>query len=107
MFALTTETAGEHRSVDLVSSVSMEALQQNPAPLAALKSCLYDDEPLPSLNQQVSPIRNFDRVVVVTGVSSGIGLAITKVLVGHQCHVFGRYALQRVFPYNTMLPLRI
>lgn len=68
----------------------MEALQHNRAHLAAWKNCLEMDEPLHSLS--LSPIRNLDRVVVVTGVSSGIGLAITKALIGHQCHVFGRYA---------------
>ena len=35
-------------------------------------------------------IVNKDRVVVVTGASSGIGHAIATALVSHQCHVFGR-----------------
>jgi hypothetical protein len=34
-----------------------------------------------------------ERVVVVTGVSSGIGLATVKSLLNQDCHVFGRYAL--------------
>ncbi len=31
-----------------------------------------------------------EKVVVVTGVSSGIGLATAKSLLGQGCHVFGR-----------------
>ncbi|CAK0733234.1 hypothetical protein CVIRNUC_000245 [Coccomyxa viridis] len=34
-------------------------------------------------------IANIDRVVVVTGVSSGIGYGITKYLINQGCHVFG------------------
>ncbi len=37
-------------------------------------------------------IVNIDRVVVVTGVSLGIGHGIAKTLIAHQCHVFGRSA---------------
>lgn len=54
--------------------------------LAGWERSKYDDEP----GQSLGVIVNIDRVVVVTGVSSGIGLAITKSLVEHQCHVFGR-----------------
>lgn len=34
-----------------------------------------------------------ERVVVVTGVSSGIGLATVKSLLAQDCHVFGRWPL--------------
>ena len=67
--------------------------------LAGWERSKYDDEPGASLGVIV----NIDRVVVVTGVSSGIGYAIAKSLVEHQCHVFGRCAL---YPKLVPVPKR-
>ena len=53
----------------------------------------YDDGPQESLGVIV----NIDRVVVVTGVSSGIGHGIAKALIAHQCHVFGRWGRKLPF----------
>jgi hypothetical protein len=54
--------------------------------LAGWQRSKYDEGAGPSLGVIV----NIDRVVVVTGVSSGIGHGIAKSLIAHQCHVFGR-----------------
>ena len=54
--------------------------------LAGWERSQYDDKPGPSLGVIINP----DRVVVVTGVSSGIGAAVARVLAGRGCHVFGR-----------------
>ena len=40
-----------------------------------------------------TPIKDLARVVVVTGVSSGIGHAIAKELIEKKFHVFGRCVL--------------
>ncbi len=62
------------------------AQQQEDWLLAGWERSQYDDKPGPSLGVIINP----DRVVVVTGVSSGIGAAIARVLAGRGCHVFGR-----------------
>ena len=64
----------------------VSAEQQESWLLAGWERSKYDEAPGGSLGVIV----NIDRVVVVTGVSTGIGYAITKTLVAHQCHVFGR-----------------
>ena len=48
------------------------------------------DSPCRSVAAMPTRIANIDRVVVVTGVSSGIGYGITKYLINQGCHVFGR-----------------
>jgi len=62
------------------------AQQQEDWLLAGWERSQYDDKPGASLGVIINP----DRVVVVTGVSSGIGAAIARVLAGRGCHVFGR-----------------
>ena len=57
--------------------------------LAGWQRSKYDEDAGPSLGVIV----NIDRVVVVTGVSSGIGYGVAKTLIAHQCHIFGRQAL--------------
>ncbi|CAL8465376.1 g4912 [Coccomyxa elongata] len=62
-----------------------QAQEQEKWLLSGWERSQYDDEPRESLGI----IINIDRVVVVTGVSSGIGYTVAKALVAHQCHVFG------------------
>lgn len=63
------------------------AKQQEDWLLAGWERSQYDDKPGPSLGVIINP----DRVVVVTGVSSGIGVAIARALAKRGCHVFGRH----------------
>ena len=68
--------------------------------LAGWQRSKYDEDAGPSLGVIV----NIDRVVVVTGVSSGIGYGVAKSLMAHQCHIFGRRALS-LLPLTAMRSL--
>ena len=75
--------------VALVAAAGVGATdkQQEDWLLAGWERSQYDDKPGPSLGVIINP----DRVVVVTGVSSGIGAAIARALAKRGCHVFGRH----------------
>ena len=68
--------------------------------------CLLDGS-APNTMRMLDPawgvIVNIDRVVVVTGVSSGIGYGVAKSLIAHQCHIFGRRALSLLPPTALLL----
>ncbi|KAK9835339.1 hypothetical protein WJX81_003566 [Elliptochloris bilobata] len=69
----------------MASGAAATAQQQEDWLLAGWERSQYDDKPGPSLGVIINP----DRVVVVTGVSSGIGAAIARALAKRGCHVFG------------------
>lgn len=85
--------SGSGSSLDFLSTehsgsacLSADSQEQEGWLLAGWQRSKYDEDAGPNLGVIV----NIDRVVVVTGVSSGIGYGIAKSLIAHQCHVFGR-----------------